>query len=315
MAAANLISVKSARRHQALPVAFLDKETLLLAMADPANVVAVDDIQMATGLNCRVAVAPPQDIEALIGKPQHAAEHGLRGDVEEDEDGARRTAAEITDLRASAEDAPVDQARQQHPRPGGHRGRLRHPLRAERGARCGSASASTACSTRRRGCRSGWSPAVVSRIKIMSDLDIAEKRIPQDGRVGVTVEDRRIDLRVTTLPTQRGEGASIRILDEDDGAAHARRARAWTARSAAASRAPSASPTAPCWSPGRPASGKSTTLYAALQELNDVDKNIVTIEDPVEYRLDGRQPDRRPPQGRARPSPPACARSCAPTPT
>ena len=68
MAAANMISVKSARRHEAVPIGFIDQETLLLAMADPANVLALDDVQMATGLNCRVAVAPGEDIEALIGK-------------------------------------------------------------------------------------------------------------------------------------------------------------------------------------------------------------------------------------------------------
>ena len=128
---------------------------------------------------------------------------------------------------------------------------------------------------------------VVSRIKIMSELDIAEKRVPQDGRVSVNVEDRKVDLRVTTLPTQRGEGATIRILDKEqalrtldelgmdgDGARRASRRR-------------SASPTARCWSPGPTGSGKSTTLYAALNELNAVEKNIITIEDPVEYRLDG----------------------------
>ena len=145
---------------------------------------------------------------------------------------------------------------------------------------------------------------VVSRIKIMSELDIAEKRVPQDGRVGVMVDDRRIDLRVTTLPTQRGEGASIRILDEaaalrtldDLGMDGDQRERFEDLVPA--------SPTAPCSSPGPTGAGKSTTLYAALQDLNKVDKHIVTIEDPVEYRLAGRQPDRRPPQGRARPSPP-----------
>ena len=67
--------------------------------------------------------------------------------------------------------------------------------------------------------------AVVSRVKIMSDLNIAEKRVPQDGRVSVTVEDRRVDLRITTLPTQRGEGATIRILDKENAAALARRSR------------------------------------------------------------------------------------------
>ena len=128
--------------------------------------------------------------------------------------------------------------------------------------------------------------AVVSRVKIMSDLNIAEKRVPQDGRVSVTVEDRRVDLRVTTLPTQRGEGATIRILDKEnaqrsldelgmDGTARERFEDAFRQAYGAV------------LVTGPTGSGKSTTLYAALQELNEVEKNIITIEDPVEYRLAG----------------------------
>jgi type IV pilus assembly protein PilB len=127
---------------------------------------------------------------------------------------------------------------------------------------------------------------VVSRVKIMSDLDIAEKRVPQDGRVAVNIEDRRIDLRVTTLPTQQGEGASIRILDESaamrtlddlgmDGEERHRFESAFR------------QPYGAVLVTGPTGAGKSTTLYAALQGLNDVNKNIVTIEDPVEYQLDG----------------------------
>ena len=128
--------------------------------------------------------------------------------------------------------------------------------------------------------------AVISRLKIMSELDIAEKRVPQDGRVSVTVEDRRIDLRVTTLPTQRGEGATIRILDESnaertlddlgmDGAARARFEGAFKQAYGAV------------LVTGPTGSGKTTTLYASLAELNSVEKKIITIEDPVEYRIAG----------------------------
>jgi type IV pilus assembly protein PilB len=128
--------------------------------------------------------------------------------------------------------------------------------------------------------------AVISRVKIMSELDIAEKRVPQDGRVSVTVEDRRVDLRVTTLPTQRGEGATLRILDKEnaqrtldelgmDGSARQRFEAAFHQAYGAV------------LVTGPTGSGKSTTLYAALRDLNEVEKNIITIEDPVEYRLDG----------------------------
>jgi type IV pilus assembly protein PilB len=123
-------------------------------------------------------------------------------------------------------------------------------------------------------------------VKIMSELDIAEKRIPQDGRVAVHIEDRRIDLRVTTLPTQQGEGASIRILDEaaaartlDDLGMDGEERRRFEAGFR--------KPYGAVLVTGPTGAGKSTTLYAALQELNEVNKNIVTIEDPVEYQLDG----------------------------
>jgi type IV pilus assembly protein PilB len=128
--------------------------------------------------------------------------------------------------------------------------------------------------------------AVVSRVKIMSDLNIAEKRVPQDGRVSVTVGERRVDLRITTLPTQRGEGLTIRILDktnaqrslDDLGMDGDGRERFEAAFKQAYGAVLVTGPTG---------SGKSTTLYAALQELNDVEKKIITIEDPVEYQLAG----------------------------
>ena len=128
--------------------------------------------------------------------------------------------------------------------------------------------------------------AVISRVKIMSDLNIAEKRVPQDGRVSIAIDERRIDLRITTLPTQRGEGATIRILDKDnaqrsldelgmDGAGRERFEEAFHQAYGAV------------LVTGPTGSGKSTTLYAALQDLNEVEKNIITIEDPVEYRIGG----------------------------
>jgi type IV pilus assembly protein PilB len=286
MAAANLISVKSARRHQAVPIGFRDEGTLLLAMSDPANVLAVDDVQMATGLNCHVAVAPAQDIEALVGKLSTLQSTVTAPILEsEEEDDTEGDPTEITDLRASAEDGPVvklvnsilgqavtEGASDIHFEPNGGEMRIRFRVDGvlQEMARVPKRMVS----------------GVVSRVKIMSDLDIAEKRIPQDGRVAVNIEERRIDLRVTTLPTQQGEGASIRILDESaaartlddlgmDGEERRRFENSFR------------QPYGAVLVTGPTGAGKSTTLYAALQELNEVNKNIVTIEDPVEYQLDG----------------------------
>ncbi len=284
MAAANLISVNTARRYRALPVGFVDKETLLVAMADPTNVLAVDDIQIATALDCRVAVAAEEDIEALIGR-LNTLQSAVSEAVTEGEAEAEDELAEVSDMEVSAEDAPViklvysilgqavgEGASDVHFEPGEDEMRVRFRI---------DGVLREAAHVPKR-----MVNAVVSRVKIMSDLNIAEKRVPQDGRVSVTVEDRRVDLRITTLPTQRGEGATIRILDKEnaqrsldelgmDGNGRERFEEAFHQSYGAV------------LVTGPTGSGKSTTLYAALQELNEVEKNIITIEDPVEYRLNG----------------------------
>jgi type IV pilus assembly protein PilB len=284
MAAANLISVSTARRYRALPVGFVDKATLLVAMVDPTNVLAVDDIQIATGLDCRVAVAAEEDVEALVSR-LNTLETSVSEAVFDEEDEAEDELAEVSEMQVSAEDAPVikvvysilgqavgEGASDIHFEPGEADMRVRFRI---------DGVLREAAHVPKR-----MVSAVVSRVKIMSDLNIAEKRVPQDGRVSVTVEDRKVDLRVTTLPTQRGEGATIRILDQEnaqhtlddlgmDGSALERFGEAFKQAYGAV------------LVTGPTGSGKSTTLYAALQEMNQVEKNIITIEDPVEYRLEG----------------------------
>jgi type IV pilus assembly protein PilB len=283
MAAANLITVNTARRYKALPVGFVDKETLIVAVADPTNILAVDDIQIATGLDCRVAVAAEEDVDSLIAR-LNTLQSSVSEAVLEDEE-ADEELAEVQDMQASAEDAPVikvvysilgqavgEGASDIHFEPG--EGEMRVRFRIDGVLR-------EAAHVPKR-----MVSAVVSRVKIMSDLNIAEKRVPQDGRVSVTVEDRKVDLRVTTLPTQRGEGATIRILDKEnaqrtldelgmDGGGRERFEQAFHQAYGAV------------LVTGPTGSGKSTTLYAALQDLNQIEKNIITIEDPVEYQLGG----------------------------
>ena len=132
----------------------------------------------------------------------------------------------------------------------------------------------------------GMTAGLVSRVKIMADLDIAEKRMPQDGRVGLNVEGRHIDIRVATLPTVRGESIVMRVLDKGGmsfdldrlGMAELDVARLRQAISQTHGSLLATGPTG---------SGKTTTLYAALTELNTPEKTLLTIEDPVEYELDG----------------------------
>jgi type IV pilus assembly protein PilB len=285
MAAANLLPIASARRYQAVPVGYVDPSTLLVAMADPANVLAADDIKMATGLQCRVVVADAADIESLLTRVnslQSAVSEAIADDQRDAEDEAYEPTG---GLHATADDAPVvklvysilGQAVGQgvsdiHFEPEQEDMRVRFRI---------DGVLHEAAHVPRR-----MVSAVISRIKIMSELDIAERRVPQDGRVAVTVDESRVDLRVTTLPTQRGEGATVRILDTRNAMRTLDElgmgSDARTPFESAVRR-----PYGAVLVTGPTGSGKSTTLYAALSALNSIERNIITVEDPVEYQIDG----------------------------
>ena len=128
---------------------------------------------------------------------------------------------------------------------------------------------------------------VVSRVKIMADLDIAEKRVPQDGRVGLNVEGHTVDIRVVTMPSVLRRGRRDAHPRQERRADGPRHARAWRATGATASSAAFHQAYGAVLVTGPTGSGKSTTLYAALNAINSIDKNIITIEDPVEYQLAG----------------------------
>jgi type IV pilus assembly protein PilB len=283
MGAANLINSSAAKRYEAVPVGYVGERGLVVAMADPANVLAVDDIALMTGYEVRAAVASREDITSLISRLTRLDDVVANASIESEE--ADGGPAEIVDLRESADEAPViklvnqiiaqavDQgASDIHLAPDGSQLRVRF--------RIDGVLAETATVPRR------MVNGVISRVKIMSDLDIAEKRLPQDGRVGLSIENRHVDLRVVTLPSVHGEGAVMRILDKSSvvmeleklGMLDAERHRFQRAFKQAYGAVLVTGPTG---------SGKSTSLYAALGELNTPDRNIITIEDPVEYQLDG----------------------------
>src|SRR5919198_921461 len=203
--AAALIDGEKARRYRTVPIAFLAERTLLVATADPANLLALDDITMATGYEVRRAVASPEHIDALIDQLGT-----LEGSVREIED--EQFEAEVIELRESADEAPVvklvhaviaDAVRRGasdiHFEPRGHDMRVR--FRVD-----GVVYDSTTVPRH-------LIPGLVSRVKIMAELDIATKRLPQDGRIGLSVDGNYVDLRVATLPVVRGEAVVMRILD------------------------------------------------------------------------------------------------------
>jgi type IV pilus assembly protein PilB len=282
MAAASLISIPAAKRYEAVPVAFVGERALLVAMADPANVLAVDDIALLTGKEIRPAVTSHEDILALIARLTRLDHVVTDDEVKEELD---QVPAAVVDLNESAADAPVIRLVSQiiaraveqgasdiHLEPNGTELRVRF--------RIDGVLVESATVQRR------MVLGAISRVKIMSDLDISERRLPQDGRVGLMIDGHHIDLRVVTLPSVHGESVVMRILDKSSvvmeldrlGMATQDRERFERAFHQAYGAVLVTGPTG---------SGKSTTLYAALGQLNTIEKNIITIEDPVEYQLDG----------------------------
>ena len=280
--ATTLISDALARRYQALPIGWQDGR-LVVAMADPSNVFAVDDIRTITGADVRMVVSTRASVLAAIDKY-----HRLDSDAESisaQASSSFEAEDDLTSVREVTEDAPIvklvnllitqavqDRASDIHIEPSEHDLRIRYRIdgvlhevmRPPKNIQSG----------------------IVSRLKIMADINIAERRVPQDGRISATIGGRAIDLRVATLPTVYGEKVVMRILDkstallklDDLGFLPNNRERFEQAYRR---------PYGTILVTGPTGSGKSTTLYATLNIVNDEAKNVITVEDPVEYRLAG----------------------------
>jgi type IV pilus assembly protein PilB len=282
MGAVNLVSIQAAKRYQAVPVGFTDDGALLLAMANPTNVLTIDDIGMMTGRRIRPAAASVEDLSLLLARLSRMDES-----IEDivDEDGEEE--GEHVSVDEADSDAPViklvhsivAEAIQQgasdiHVNP--EEGDTRVLFRVD-------GVLAPAATIKRR-----MAMGVVSRIKIMADLDISERRVPQDGRFALTVDGRRVDIRVVTLPLVNGEGVVMRILDQGGGVV-VKGLESLDMQGAELERFAGAikRPNGAVLVTGPTGSGKSTTLYAALHALNDGERSILTIEDPVEKRIPG----------------------------
>src|SRR5215207_11056829 len=276
--AASMIDGAKARRYGTIPIAFLAERELLVATADPANLLALDDITMATGFEVRRAVASPEDIDGLIDN-LGTLESSVR-QIEDDE-----IEAQVIELRESADDAPVVKLVHAVIADAVRRGASDihfEPYPNEMRVRCRVDGVVFDSTTVPRHLISG----LVSRIKIMAELDIAERRMPQDGRIGLSVDGNYVDLRVATLPVVRGESVVMRILDKSQVVMELERLGMEEPERERFERAIKATHGAILVT-GPTGSGKTTTLYASLAELNTPDRTIVTVEDPVEYELTG----------------------------
>ena len=269
------------RRHTAMPIGF-EGGRLLVAMADPANVFAMDDIRSLTGLEVKAVVATRADLAAAIDR-YYRADSDMDDitavmDAHEEED-------ELSKVKEIVEDAPIvkyvnllitqaiqDRASDIHLEPTETDLRVRFRIDGVLHEIMRSPKA----------IQSG----VISRLKIMADINIAERRIPQDGRLTINTHGKKVDLRVATLPTVWGEKVVMRILDnstarldltdlgfsEDN---YTRYSQSFT------------KPYGMILVTGPTGSGKSTTLYATLNIVSRPEVNVITVEDPVEYRLPG----------------------------
>ena len=278
MGAVNLVDVELAKRYQAAPVGFLSNGSVLVAMADPGNVLTLDELSMITGRRVRPAATPAEDLVALLARLNRLEQNVAEVAEEEPEldpavpVGSRDEAPIIKLVHSLIAQAVEQGASDIHcdPEPGDMRVQFR----------IDGVLTQTATISR------SMAPSVVSRVKIMAGINIAERRVSQDGRLAVLVEGRRVDVRVVTLPLVKGEGCVMRILDsglegrdlESLGMREAERARFVSAIT---------SPYGATLVTGPTGSGKSTTLYAALGRINDGRRSIVTIEDPVESSIMG----------------------------
>ena len=276
--AASYLSERVARRIQAVPIGFREGD-VVLAMADPLDIETIDDVRLRTGRQVIPVVTTPSQIEYAIDKYITSADafEDLTDTMGQQED------EEV--VVVGDEDVPVvrlvnqlireaahDQASDIHIEPGPHNVRVRFRVDGVLH------EVVTVPVTARAG--------LISRVKVMAEMDIAERRRPQDGRIGLMVDGRVIDMRVATLPTPFGESIVIRLLNheeqqptvEDLGMRDEHRAQLERFLSR---------PYGEILVSGPTGSGKSTTLYASLMALNSPDRKIITIEDPIEFQIEG----------------------------
>ncbi len=281
-AALAIVPSEFAMRHHLVPLSQSDN-ILTVAMADPLDILAADDLRLLTGLDVRPVLAAATDIRRVCEQSYMSR---IIQDVQEAERAVEdEDSLDVADLQKMAREELViqmvnliinqaiqDRASDIHIEPFERELRVRY--------RVDGVLHEVNAPPRR------YHPALVSRIKILSDLNIAERRLPQDGRMKIRAAGRQIDLRVSTVPTIYGEGVVMRILDKQTamlGLTELGMPRDMFHQF----RRLIEEPHGIILVTGPTGSGKTTTLYAALSEIYSVQKKIITVEDPVEYQLNG----------------------------
>ncbi|WIF94511.1 type II secretion system ATPase GspE [Caminicella sporogenes] len=279
-----LISENLARRHLIIPIK-KDRGKLVLAMADPLNIYAIDDVRIATGLDVEPVISTTQGIlnaiDGYYGKQN--AEKAIEDfkkqyDVDDITEIDENILNEINNapvvrlVNSIIKQAIKAKASDIHIEPFEKNVRVRFRIDGDL-QEIMTPSKST-------------HSAIVTRIKIMAKMDIAEKRIPQDGRVEMVIDGRDVDLRISVLPTVYGEKVVIRLLDRSN-FLKTKEELGFSKGNLKLFDSIIKNPNGIILVTGPTGSGKTTTLYTILRELNTTNKNIITVEDPVEYKIHG----------------------------
>jgi GSPII_E N-terminal domain./Type II/IV secretion system protein. len=276
-----LISENLARRHKLIPIR-RDPDGLCVAMADPLDIFAIDDVSIATGMNVKPYIATENDIEKAINRYYGRQEAERTAQDFRKEYGSNHEAVEVSEDVVNApavrlvnliiEQGIESRASDIHIEPTEEDVRIRFRIDGK-------------LHEIMRPGKDTLGP-IVTRIKIMSNLNIAEQRLPQDGRIETVVNGKKLDIRVSILPTINGEKAVLRLLDKQNFLI-SRDKLGLTQDEMNVYASFLKHPHGIILVTGPTGSGKTTTLYTMLQELNNEDKNIITVEDPVEYTIAG----------------------------
>lgn len=283
-AATGMISEALAKKHNIIPIK-KENNLLTVATADPLNFYAIDDVKAASGIDVTVVISPQKDIQNAIDR-YYGSEIAEKAFEDLKREYNNINLSDLTQLSASeVANAPVVRLVNsilQHALKSGASdihieptvSTLRVRFRIDGQLQEVMNSSMTA------------HPAMITRIKIMGGMDIAEKRIPQDGRVETELDGVSIDLRISLLPTVYGEKVVIRILGGSSGALD-RSQLGISEKNLPLFDKITQSPNGILLVSGPTGSGKTTTLYSLLKEINKPEVNIITVEDPVEYKLEG----------------------------
>ncbi|MBW6432371.1 Flp pilus assembly complex ATPase component TadA [Actinoplanes hulinensis] len=267
-------------RHRVLGLAINNNE-LVVGVTDPADVVALDDVRASTGMTIRPVVVARSEVRRYIERLQReGADLADLADEGQDDQAGMAAQATSTDdapivryVNSLIEQAVMNRASDLHLEPTEDDMRVRYRIDG----------VLHEVDIVPRGVMS----ALISRIKIMSGVDITEKRIPQNGRITALIRDRTVDLRTATLPTVWGEKIVLRVLDTGGGIDLDLAKLGFTQHNLERFSASFSKPHGMVLVTGPTGSGKSTTLYATLGKISRPEINVITVEDPVEYRLRG----------------------------